>query len=47
MSIGCQGCRDGNGFGVPFSMAFQPIIDITSGRIYAHEALVRGAQASI
>jgi EAL domain-containing protein (putative c-di-GMP-specific phosphodiesterase class I) len=42
MSIGCQGCRDGAGFTVPFSMAFQPIVDIVSGTTFAHEALVRG-----
>ena len=42
MSIGCQGCRDGVGFPMPFSMAFQPIVDISTGRTFAHEALVRG-----
>ena len=42
MSIGCQGCRDGAGFTLPFSMAFQAIVDIDSGRTFAHEALVRG-----
>ena len=42
MSIGCQGCRDGAGFSNPFSMAFQPIVDVVSGRVFAHEALVRG-----
>ena len=42
MSIACQGCRDGTGFDVPFTMAFQPIFDLASGAIFAHEALVRG-----
>ena len=42
MSKRCQGCRDGAGFALPFSMAFQPIVDITSGVTFAHEALVRG-----
>ncbi|MCW6513290.1 EAL domain-containing protein, partial [Lichenifustis flavocetrariae] len=42
MSTGCQGCRNGGGFAKPFSMAFQPIVDISSGRVFAHEALVRG-----
>ena len=28
---------------MPFSMAFQPIVDVDSGSIFAHEALVRGA----
>ncbi len=27
---------------MPFSMAFQPIVDVESGRVYAYEALVRG-----
>lgn len=42
MASGCEGCRDGVGFDLPFSMAFQPIADITTGEIFAHEALVRG-----
>ena len=44
MSIGCQGCRNGAGFAVPFSMAFQPIVDIVSGSTVAHEALARGVK---
>ena len=42
MATGCEGCRDGAGFELPFSMAFQPIVDITHQTIFAHEALVRG-----
>ena len=42
MSSGCQGCRDGSGFTKPFSMAFQPIVDVSTGKVFAHEALVRG-----
>ncbi len=42
MTTGCEGCRDGAGFTLPFSMAFQPIADIGTGAIFAHEALVRG-----
>lgn len=42
MATGCEGCRDGAGFDLPFSMAFQPIVDVTSQTIFAHEALVRG-----
>ena len=38
----CEGCRDGSVFDVPFSMAFQPIVDVNSNKTYAHEALVRG-----
>ncbi|PWE53954.1 diguanylate phosphodiesterase [Metarhizobium album] len=44
MAQGCSGCRDGADFVLPFSMAFQPIVDITSSRVFAHEALVRGPQ---
>ena len=40
----CQGCRDGAGFETPFSMAFQPIVDLGSGEVFAYEALVRGVE---
>ena len=41
---GCQGCRnsDANAFAIPFTMAFQPIVDIANARIWGYEALVRG-----
>jgi len=42
MPLKCNGCRDGADFELPFSMAFQPIVDIRSGDVFAHEALVRG-----
>jgi EAL domain-containing protein (putative c-di-GMP-specific phosphodiesterase class I) len=42
MSVGCEGCRDGGGFTLPFTMAFQPIVDVSTGAVFAHEALVRG-----
>ncbi|WEZ85998.1 EAL domain-containing protein (plasmid) [Rhizobium sp. 32-5/1] len=42
MSTQCNGCRDGAAFELPFSMAFQPIVDIRTNKIFAHEALVRG-----
>ena len=38
----CDGCRDGTAFSLPFSMAFQPIVDVGAGHVYAYEALVRG-----
>lgn len=44
MTTGCTGCRDGVGFDLPFSMAFQPVVDISNGSIFAHEALVRGIE---
>jgi EAL domain-containing protein (putative c-di-GMP-specific phosphodiesterase class I) len=39
---GCGECRLGESFALPFTMAFQPIIDARSGRVFAQEALVRG-----
>lgn len=42
MVQGCSGCRDGEAFDFPFSMAFQPIVDIATSEVFAHEALVRG-----
>lgn len=42
----CAGCRDGSAFAMPFSMAFQPIIDLCDGAVFAYEALVRGTDGS-
>ena len=42
MTTACQGCRDGAAFEIPFSMAFQPIVDLHTGGVFAYEALVRG-----
>lgn len=39
----CNGCLNGDGFDVPITMAFQPIVNITDGSVFAQEALVRGA----
>jgi EAL domain-containing protein (putative c-di-GMP-specific phosphodiesterase class I) len=38
----CGACRDGSEEPFPFSMAFQPIVDVASRSVYAYEALVRG-----
>lgn len=42
----CAGCAGGVAPPFPFSMAFQPIVDVAacegSGRVHAYEALVRG-----
>ncbi|PWV99246.1 EAL domain-containing protein (putative c-di-GMP-specific phosphodiesterase class I) [Hoeflea marina] len=40
----CAGCRntDPKSFAIPFTMAFQPIIDVSAGDIWGYEALVRG-----
>ncbi len=37
----CAACRDGAAI-FPFTMAFQPIVDLDESRIDAYEALVRG-----
>jgi EAL domain-containing protein (putative c-di-GMP-specific phosphodiesterase class I) len=44
MSAGCIGCRnaDANAFEIPFTMAFQPIVDVPAQKIWGYEALVRG-----
>jgi len=39
---GCRACRDGAALDFDFTMAFQPILDIGSGHVWAYEALVRG-----
>lgn len=38
----CAGCRNGAGLDFDFAMAFQPIFNIESQKIFAYEALVRG-----
>ena len=43
-NVTCQGCRDGRSFSTPFSMAFQPIVDLSTGAVFAYEALVRGLE---
>ena len=42
MSAPCEGCRDDQGFETPFSMAFQPIVDLSTRSVFAYEALARG-----
>jgi len=37
---GCRACR-GQDVAPEFTMAFQPIVDLSAGGVYAHEALVR------
>ncbi len=41
---GCEGCKnaDASKFTIPFTMAFQPIVDLAAQRIWGYEALVRG-----
>lgn len=38
----CGACADGIAPPFAFSMAFQPVVDLAAGRVYAYEALVRG-----
>jgi EAL domain-containing protein (putative c-di-GMP-specific phosphodiesterase class I) len=38
----CNDCGSSERVGFRFDYAFQPIVDMASGSIYAHEALVRG-----
>lgn len=42
MTTHCSACKDGVEKPVAFSMAFQPIVDVQIGSVYAYEALVRG-----
>lgn len=38
----CAGCKSGNKLGFDFTMAFQPIVNVSTRSVFAHEALVRG-----
>ena len=38
----CQDCGNGERVGFQFDYAYQPIVDIESRNVFAHEALVRG-----
>lgn len=42
LSSSCKDCRDEEALSFQFSYAYQPIIDLAAGQIFAHEALVRG-----
>ncbi|MFZ5841579.1 MAG: EAL domain-containing protein [Pseudomonadota bacterium] len=41
--VGCAECRRSEALGFTFTMAFQPIVDVDTGRPWAYEALVRGS----
>nr|WP_081609035.1 EAL domain-containing protein [Paramagnetospirillum caucaseum] len=41
---GCHSCMEGKDFPIPFTMAFQPIVDLHERRISTYEALVRGPE---
>ena len=40
----CAGCGTTERLGFQFDYAYQPIVDVASRRVYAHEALVRGPE---
>jgi EAL domain-containing protein (putative c-di-GMP-specific phosphodiesterase class I) len=40
----CGDCRGGERLGFQFSYAFQPIVDVATRTVFAHEALVRGPE---
>lgn len=40
----CGGCAGGVEPPFPFAMAFQPIVDVEAGKVFAYEALVRGLE---
>lgn len=42
--VGCRECREGLGLDFAFSMAFQPIVDVSKRDIFGYEALVRGPE---
>lgn len=42
----CAACHDGTSLDFDFSMAFQPIVDTRTRRVFAYEALVRGIDGS-
>lgn len=41
-SLGCDGCRNAVPFPLAFTMAFQPIVDLSNSTVWGYEALVRG-----
>lgn len=43
-AMSCDQCRNAAKLDFNFTMAFQPIIDIRSGKVFAQEALVRGLE---
>ena len=40
--VGCKECRDKTKVGIDFTVAFQPIVDVSDKSIFGYEALVRG-----
>ena len=44
MPAKCQGCQNGAELPFTFTMAFQPIVDVSQNRVWGYEALVRGTE---
>jgi len=42
LSAGCEKCKGAQAFEFDFVFAYQPIVDLATHSIFAHEALVRG-----
>lgn len=42
----CGACREAGSFEAAITMAFQPIVDVSSQTVFAHEALVRGTDGA-
>ena len=40
--VGCKECRDKTKLGIDFTMAFQPIVDVSNNSVFGYEASVRG-----
>ena len=38
----CEGCRNGEQLSFDFSMAFQPLVDLSTHSVFGYEGLVRG-----
>lgn len=41
-ALPCEGCRNGEELDFDFSMAFQPLVDLSENKVFGYEALVRG-----
>ncbi|MGH1573808.1 EAL domain-containing protein [Methylobacterium sp. P31] len=44
MTRGCQGCKGRQPLPFDFTMAFHPIVDVSRGKVWGYEALVRGTE---
>lgn len=42
VELSCSNCANGAELDIPFSFAFQPIVDSETRRVFSYEALVRG-----